>query len=317
MEEILKTLSEVKVADLERAGKDYSFSDVQPLITIIFEKIETLNENPDFLVQLPVTRKAVIESFFSQFLQLVKQIQTFDLLQENPHHTRDDIANQIRSCHEQLFENAFLYLDIFILVKKNSKSDLDKLTKQAKEVVSEIEDQKKNADQITNAIREVSAEIGVSKFADVFNNQAEQNKTTAKKWLYVSMGLTAVIIFLLWITFNQLTSVLKDDTDFQISLQIFLTKALIFSFASIVFYQAVKNYNANMHLHALNKHRRNSLVSFQAFVESTKDPKIRDTVLIQATKAIFEAGETGYISSKNTSSIGALETIKIAEQTKE
>ena len=317
MEEILKTLSEVKVSDLERAGKDFSFSDVQPLIIIIFEKIETLNENPDFLVQLPVTRKETIESIFSHFRYYVEQIQTFDPLQENPQHTRDDIANKISSCHEQLFENAFLYLDIFILLKKNSKSDLDKLTKQAKEVVSEIEDQKKNVEQITNALREASAELGVSKFADVFNNQAEQNKATANKWLYVSIVLTVAITLFLWITFDQLNAALENNTNFQISLQTFLTKALILSFASIVFYQAVKNYNANMHLHALNKHRRNSLASFQAFVESTDDVRIRDTVLIQATKAIFEAGETGYISSKNTSSIGALETIKIAEQTKE
>lgn len=317
MEEILKTLSEVKISDLERAGKDFSFSDVQPLIIIIFEKMETLNENPDFLAQLPVNRKAVIENLFSQFLYLVRQIQTFDPSQGNPQSIRDGIANQIRNHHEELFENAFPYLDIFILLKKNSESELEKLNNQAKEFVSKIEDQKKNVDQITNALREASAELGVSKFADVFNNQAEQNKATADKWLYVSIGLTAGIIFLLWTTFDQLNAVLKDSIDFKISLQILLTKALIFSFASIVFYQAVKNYNANMHLHALNKHRRNSLASFQAFVESTDDVRIRDTVLIQATKAIFEAGETGYISSKNTSSIGALETIKIAEQTKE
>ncbi len=317
MEEILKTLNEVKVSDLERAGKDFSFSDVQPLITIIFEKVEILNENPDFLVQLPKNKKAIIENLFLQFRHSVEQIQTFDPSQGNPQSIRDGIANQIRNSHKRLFEHVFLHLDVFTLLKKNSESNLDKLTKQAKEVVSEIEDQKKNVEQITNALREASAELGVSKFADVFNNQAEQNKATANKWLYVSIVLTVAITLFLWITFDQLNTVLKDDTDFQISLQIFLTKALILSFASIVFYQAVKNYNANMHLHALNKHRRNSLASFQAFVESTDDVRIRDTVLIQATKAIFEAGETGYISSKNTSSIGALETIKIAEQTKE
>lgn len=64
------------------------------------------------------------------------------------------------------------------------------------------------------------------------------------------------------------------------------------------------------------EHRRNSLASFQAFAESTKDPKIRDAVLMQATRAIFEAGETGYVSSKDGSAKG-LEMIKIADQIKE
>jgi hypothetical protein len=51
-------------------------------------------------------------------------------------------------------------------------------------------------------------------------------------------------------------------------------------------------------------------------VEATNDPKIKDAVLIQATKAIFEAGETGYISSKDGSSTG-IETIKIFDQIKD
>ena len=98
--------------------------------------------------------------------------------------------------------------------------------------------------------------------------------------------------------------------DFQVSLQIFLAKILLLSFFSVVFYQIVKNYNANMHLQTVNRHRENSLKSFQSFVESTDDAKIKDTVLIQATKAIFETGETGYISTKGNG-ITSMETIKI------
>jgi len=98
-------------------------------------------------------------------------------------------------------------------------------------------------------------------------------------------------------------------------LQIFLAKILLLSFFSVVFYQIARNYNANMHLYTLNKHRENSLRAFQTFVTSTDDPQTKDTVLTQATKAIFEAGNTGYVSSKEGSS-SALETVKIIDQFK-
>ncbi len=57
----------------------------------------------------------------------------------------------------------------------------------------------------------------------------------------------------------------------------------------------------------------NSLESFQAFVDATKDEKTEDAVLIQTTKSIFEAGDTGYVSSKDNTITG-METIKIVDQ---
>ena len=321
MKKILEELSEVKVSDLERKGKDFSFSDVQKLNVFIFEKIKILQENPDFIAELPGNKRSIIENYLTNFLYYVKQIQNFNPSEGNPQDTRNSIAREINSLYETFYEHLFPYLDAFLSRKADPVRE--NLLKEAEVTVSEIEIKRQvvdevlqEAEKILEALRSVSAKTGVSNFAEVFDEQAEQNKKTAKRWLIVSIVSAGVILISLYLIFGQLTSALENDIGFEVSLQIFFAKLLIFSFLSVVFYQVVKNYNANMHLYALNKHRQNSLMSFQAFVESTEDPKIRDAVLIQATRAIFEAGETGYVSSKDVSTKG-LEMIKIADQIKE
>lgn len=313
---ILDKLNEVEVAKLERKGKDFSFSDVQNFIVIIFENIKTLQDNQDFWAQLPEDKKNSIKSYLEHFSQYVQQIQNFNPSQGNPQNERDNIANHIRSNYSQFYEHLFPRLKLFVLEKEVSSKKAEELIKQAEEAIAAIQKQKEQGDEILKALRETSAITGVSKFAGVFGDQAKQNKKIANIWLGVSVFAAIAIGGFLWWIFEQLIDVIQGGADFQVSLQIFLAKILLLSFFSVVFYQVIKNYNANMHLFTLNKHRENSLVSFQSFVESTEDPKIRDTVLIQATKAIFEAGETGYVSSKD-GSITGLETIKIVDQFKE
>ena len=278
---------------------------------------------PNMLPQL----KIKVQEIKKEFDFLVNKIPEYKLPEQEYQNPQVFITREIPKLYEILYEHLFQCLDIFILEKKSSSSELEELTKQAKskieesthqlkEVVSEWEVQKKEFAQITEAAREASVKIGVSKFARVFDNQAKLNKRASYIWLIFSGLSAAGLLFLLFWTFDQLNT-LENGAGFYASLQVFLAKALIFSFAIGIFWQVVKNYHVNMHLYTLNKHRQNSLASFQAFVESTEDPKIRDTVLIQATKAIFESGETGFVSSNKTSSIIGLETIKIAEQAKE
>jgi hypothetical protein len=71
-----------------------------------------------------------------------------------------------------------------------------------------------------------------------------------------------------------------------------------------------------MHLHTLYKHKEVSLLTFKAFVEGAEDPKIKDAILLQATKSIFDIGDTGYLSSKE-STVTGFETIKIVENLKD
>lgn len=310
---VLEKLNTVDVAALKREGRDFSFTDVHNHIVEIFENIKALQTHPEFWNYLPQDRRNNIKSYLEHFLQYVEKIQNFNPSQGNPQSERDGIANNIKSNYSQFFEHLFPRLKLHILEKEFSSQKIQDLLNQAKQDIDVIAQQRQQGEEILKAMREVSAVTGVSKFAAVFGDQAELHRKSARNWLWVTIA-SAIGIggFLYWI-FSQLVQTIQSGVDFQVSLQIFLAKILLLSFFSVVFYQIVKNYNANMHLQTLNRHRENSLKSFQSFVESTNDAKIKDMVLIQATKAIFEAGETGYISTKGDG-ITSMETIKIVDQ---
>ncbi|MDE0485291.1 MAG: hypothetical protein OXI67_22190 [Candidatus Poribacteria bacterium] len=67
--------------------------------------------------------------------------------------------------------------------------------------------------------------------------------------------------------------------------------------------RSIKNYTAEKHLQTVNRHRQNALATFGAFVEAAgENRETRDAVLLAATKAIFDANQSGYLSAKTSSS---------------
>lgn len=54
-------------------------------------------------------------------------------------------------------------------------------------------------------------------------------------------------------------------------------------------------YRALAHQATVNRHRALSLKTFQAFVKSTEDPLVRDSVLAAATKTVFGVVPTGLV----------------------
>lgn len=310
---ILDELKQIEVESLERKGTDFPFSDIQQYNVLIFEGIKILEENPEFLEQLPIEMEAPIENFFRNFLTNVHEIQGFNpsVGDYDPRQRRSEIMQSITHDYQEFYQH-LLNLKIFSIKGESLHAEVEELVQQAQKGISEIQEQKEQVNETLEIVKKVSSVVGVSKFEEVFAKQARQNQMIAYVWLFFSVLVAGIIGLILWWIFDHLADVIQDGIDFQISLQIFLSKILFFSFASVVFYQVVKNYNANMHLYTLNKHRANSLASFQAFVKSTEDPKVRDAVLIQATRSIFEAGQTGYVSSPDVA-MPNIETIKLSK----
>ncbi len=317
IKEYLDKLNSIDVESLKREGKEFNFVDIYPLLSESFKNIKALETSPEFWDFLSQDKKGSISSTLNVFVQCVEEIRNFNPVQiGNPQFERDNLANTIRNYYGQLYDSLFTPLKIHLLNKEVSAEKMQELFTQAQKDIEAIQQQKQQGEKILKAMREISAVTGVSKFAGVFGEQAEKHKKSARWWLIASIVAAGAIGLFLWWIFGQLVETIKDGVEFTVSLQIFFAKILLLSFFSVVFYQLVKNYNANMHLYTLNKHRENSLKTFQAFVESSNDPKIKDAVLIQATKAIFAAGDTGYISSKG-GTITGMEIIKIVDQVKE
>ncbi len=301
---------------LRRDGRDFSFSDVHHLILEVYNNLTKITQNPDFWDLLPENIRNNSISPFTEITNVVQQIKDFNPAQGANQSTRDSIANNIRSYYSQLYTPVFLPLEIFNVKKSLSSGNIQQLSKEAQDTITEINKQKAKGEELLKAIQEAAAVGGASKFAGVFGEESRKHKVSANIWLFISTISAGLILWFLYDTFTNLTNALKSITtggDISITLQLFFAKILILSFLSVVFYQIVKNYNANMHLSITNKHRENSLKTFQSFVESTSDPKTRDIVLVQATQTIFTTGDTGYITSKDGMA-SSFDAVKLIEQ---
>ena len=53
---------------------------------------------------------------------------------------------------------------------------------------------------------------------------------------------------------------------------------------------------ALLHQAAVNEHRGLSVSTLQAFVAASDDPRTRDAVLLEATRAVFARAATGYVA---------------------
>ena len=79
-------------------------------------------------------------------------------------------------------------------------------------------------------------------------------------------------------------------------------RGIIPCFLKQVLNRSIKNYTAQKHLEVINTHRQNALETFDTFVTAAgENRETRDAVLLSATEAIFDANQTGYLSTKSSS----------------
>ena len=67
----------------------------------------------------------------------------------------------------------------------------------------------------------------------------------------------------------------------------------------LVLNRSIKSYTAEKHLEVVNRHRQNALRTFNAFHSAAgENQETQDAVLLAATNAIFDANQSGYLSTR-------------------
>ena len=169
----------------------------------------------------------------------------------------------------------------------------EKAEQQTAEIVQKLEQTHlKYQNQLT--------EKPISQYKAIFNNQAKKHGDTAWIWLGATVGLTLVFGGIFWWLLkdlgpaaNQLSTILPN----------LFAKGFFLSLIFLLLNRSVKNYTAEKHLEVINTHRQNALETFDTFVAAAEgNRETRDAVLLAATKAIFDANQSGYLSTKTSGS---------------
>lgn len=315
IKDFLERLDKINVASLKREGKDYDFIDVYPVLLECFNNFKLLKKYPQVwnLLRKDGEARNNLNSFIKSFTEQAEKIRDFNPQRErDPQAIRKSLAANINQYYDEFQKLLFPSIKLAKLEDDVKGGRIESLFEESKKALSGIEEVKSEARKILASLKEVSAISGLEKYAEVFHQQSRKHFWAGIAWLVFSLLGAGLATLGLWEIYNELLLTLSKAPDAP-TISIILVKMLIFSFVSGVIYQLFKNYNAHMHLYATNRHRANCLKTFQVFFHAGVDPKIKDAILIQATRSIFDPGTSGFINQKDTA-LNVLETIKVTDQ---
>jgi len=236
----------------------------------------------------------------------IDSIANFTIEQADPVTQKTTLINQLKTNVNTLYKEAHIWIPFLAYQKGDVQKNIDELTRtisEAKESVEngkeEIKKKKDEIDKIISAAREAAASVGVAHFTADFLSEATELETSSGKWLYatiISASLTIIAAVVMLFLING-----DDQNTFKI-VQITTTKLVVLAVFLSATIWCGKIYKANKHLVIINKHRANSLKTFQAFMKAADNDQARDAVLLETTRAIFGITATGYLDSDAPSS---------------
>ncbi len=299
IDKILRRTTEELIRE-EDLGKSLSFKPSEETLDRIFLIIKELKRSE--IEKIPYNRLESLHSEIGEFGRLMASIMDYTPNQTGSN-SRESIMEKIENYYNTIFANvvpliSFINCDSDMFERRNK--ELDDLVSTIKNTKSEIVENKtkvlSEADSILKNLRDTASESGVTKYSEIFANEATENKKKANNWLIATIVLGTVSIIIAYF-FLTITPASAEPNYYEI-VHFALTKIIVFSILYYLLMLFVKNYNAQRHNYVVNKHRQNALTTFGTFMSSSKDTDTKNAVLLQTTHSIFSAQTSGYLKNE-------------------
>lgn len=279
------TFDEAK-SDLERAKNIVSYLNLLPI------------EN------LPDNACTTIINAINRLDAHLKKIDQFTIKTGNPEDTSKGIISGLHPQVDEFYSTTSQWIPFLAYQKGDVAENINRLTtsvQQAKEIVLNAEkealESQKALDKIIVAAREASASAGAAVFTVDFEAEYGKNNALSKKWLTASI-VFLVITLAVAIVFWYIAFIYVPENNFQL-IQVIVSKLIILSMLVSATVWCGKNYRILKHLAILNRHKSLSIRTLQAFISAASDDQTKNAVLIEANRAVFALGGTGYLECNN------------------
>ena len=310
-------LDELDLERLERSdlsGAGFSFEPVYQDLLVVHSMLrETLTSSHEWMLHFPrgIARDAVNQQL-QQFYENVRQIEDFEISDDNPKQTHDNLLQGISSfCDtaKESLRDIVAYLSSGKVSQRTAEVDdlaakLKTENNRAEGIINEtkkkLAEKEEEVDQLILKMQNQLTEKPVSQYKAIFADQAERYRKESQFWLVMAGVATGVFaaVFVLLSKFLEI-----EGTQLSETLQNLFTKGFLLSPIYVWLNRSIKNYTAQKHLEVINTHRQNALETFDTFVAAAEgNRETRDAVLLSATEAIFDANQTGYLSAKGSGS---------------
>jgi hypothetical protein len=134
-------------------------------------------------------------------------------------------------------------------------------------------------------------------------------------WLKRTINLAwALGVYAVMTIFLHKISWIKPDDTYS-TVQLAISKVLIFGVLSYVLYLATRNYLAHKHNAVINRHRQNALMTFKTLVDAAKDLPNKDVILTHASACMFAPQITGYSGGQPSEGPAAKSVVELLTNT--
>ena len=253
------------------------------------------------LQDFPVNKLTELKDVANQDYNLLKQVLEFIPESGNPFDARQQLVNQIFNA----YENTFTVLHPLVAYSLHRSADFQRLDRDARSTLQsvqdqgdalkqQLEDQLKEASKIVEEVRDVAAETGVSQQARYFKTEADDHESASEMWRTRTVRLSwllgcygVVSLFIAKIPW-------LAPTDTYQSVQLGVSKVMIFAVISFMLYLSARSYLSHKHNAIVNRHRQNALLTYRALVDASGGAENREVVLTHAAACIYGPQPTGY-----------------------
>jgi hypothetical protein len=196
---------------------------------------------------------------------------------------------------------------------KDSSSEFNSKIEGADKIIidksSEFDGKIEEANKILEELRTEASKKVVYQYSNIFLEEASKHSKydaekkgfakygNAEKWLI--SGICVIIFTIIFIPLmSYFFPIVKDD---KIDFSVLITKVSLLSILVFFISFSFKQYSINKHLYTLNKHRENVLNSYQLFLSTVGEEStdIRNVLMMEVAKAIYEHGKTGFVTDKD------------------
>ncbi|QNU15316.1 hypothetical protein [Thermomonas sp. XSG] len=289
-----------------------NFSTAATDIDAIFEIASLLNDLP--IERLPANAISTIASALDSAATWLERNNQFDLTNGGTPGSRDEIVNNLKAQHENLYSTAHNWIPFLAYLKGDIPEQLAKITGSVASAettrdgfVGYAEEQRKEIAAIVKATRDAAAEAGVASFTEDFLSDSTAREAEAGVWL-TRATWSAVITLLVAALFL----FFRPNLDEIGLVQFAISKIVILAIFAAATAWCAGNYKASKHQAAVSRFKAHALKTFQAFTAATENETVRDAVLIETTRSIFNQPQSGYLRNESSgdSDSKVLEIIK-------
>lgn len=288
---------------IRRAGwGDINFQAAEQDIDLVFSIATDLIDLPlEFLTENTINN---ITSHIPSVVAVLEEIDVFNL-SGDPGSRCDEIVQNLHDTVETLKESASPYIPYLAYKRGDVSQNIDALNNAKNQAEALLEETKQTIEQkqeqiegIISAARESAATVGVATFTQEFDREATDLKNRSLKWLGAT-GVFAILTIIAAVLFYFWPKVSPDAMAWE-SIRNIVSKTATIAVLFTATIWCGRIYRALMHQSTINRHRALSLKTFQAFVAATYDDRIKDAVLMAATRTIFGRVPTGLVSDSGS-----------------